>query len=136
MVDGYAGLSNKPQCVIFHVDVGTQAMGQATHNASCGRAPVLIFAGLTPVTIEGELRGSRTKFIHWIQDAPDQVQIVRQYCRYCRYAAEIGTGHNVKQMVNRALQLATSEPQGPVYLCGAREVKEQEIEPYYLYQKF
>lgn len=133
MADGYARLSNRPQCVIIHVDVGTQALGQAIHNASCGRAPVLIFAGLSPFTIEGELRGSRTEFIHWIQDMPDQIQIVRQYCRY---SAEIKTGHNVKQIVNRALQFATSDPQGPVYLCGAREVMEQEIEPYRLEQKF
>ncbi|KAL2795245.1 thiamine diphosphate-binding protein [Aspergillus keveii] len=133
MADGYARLSNRPQCVIVHVDVGTQALGPAVHNASAGRAPVLIFAGLSPFTIEGELRGSRTEFIHWIQDVPEQTQIVRQYCRY---TAEIKTGHNVKQIVNRALQFATSEPQGPVYLCGAREVMEQEIEPYRLEQKF
>ncbi|KAL2836658.1 thiamine diphosphate-binding protein [Aspergillus pseudodeflectus] len=133
MADGYARLSNRPQCVIVHVDVGTQALGPAVHNASAGRAPVLIFAGLSPFTIEGELRGSRTEFIHWIQDVPEQTQIVRQYCRY---TAEIKTGHNVKQIVNRALQWATSEPQGPVYLCGAREVMEQEIKPYHLEQKF
>ncbi|RAO74218.1 uncharacterized protein BHQ10_010230 [Talaromyces amestolkiae] len=133
MADGYARLSNQPQCVIIHVDVGTQALGPAIHNASCGRAPVLIFAGLSPFTLEGELRGSRTEFIHWIQDVPDQTQIVRQYCRY---TAELKTGYNVKQMVNRALQFATSEPQGPVYLCGAREVMEQEIEPYQLERKF
>ncbi|KAL3484886.1 thiamine diphosphate-binding protein [Aspergillus germanicus] len=133
MADGYARLSNRPQCVIVHVDVGTQALGPAVHNASAGRAPVLIFAGLSPFTIEGELRGSRTEFIHWIQDVPEQTQIVRQYCRY---TAEIKTGHNVKQIVNRALQFATSEPQGPVYLCGAREVMEQEIMPYHLEQKF
>lgn len=42
----------------------------------------------------------------------------------------------MKQIVSRALQFATSEPQGPVYLCGAREVMEQEIEPYHLDQKF
>src|ERR1700750_2909084 len=60
MADGFARLTNKPQCVIVHVDVGTQGLGAAVHNASCGRAPVLIFAGLSPYTIEGELRGSRT----------------------------------------------------------------------------
>lgn len=133
MADGYARLTNSPQCVIVHVDVGTQALGPAVHNASCGRAPVLIFAGLSPFTIEGEMRGSRTEFIHWIQDVPDQTAIVRQYCRY---TAEIKTGHNVKQMVNRALQWAMSEPKGPVYLTGAREVMEQEIESYHLEAKF
>ena len=131
MADGYARLTGKPQCVIVHVDVGTQGLAAAVHNASCGRAPVLIFAGLSPFTIEGEMRGSRTEYIHWIQDVPDQKQIVSQYCRY---TAEIKSGKNVKQMVNRALQFATSDPMGPVYLAGAREVMEEDIEPYTLNQ--
>lgn len=131
MADGYARLTHKPQCVIVHVDVGTQGLGAAVHNASCGRAPVLIFAGLSPFTIEGEMRGSRTEYIHWIQDVPDQKQIVSQYCRY---AAEIKTGKNIKQMVNRALQFACSDPAGPVYLCGAREVMEEDLNPYQLEQ--
>jgi thiamine pyrophosphate-dependent acetolactate synthase large subunit-like protein len=33
-------------------------------------------------------------------------------------------------MVGRALQFATSDPKGPVYLMGAREVMEEEITPY------
>ncbi|KAF2201962.1 thiamine diphosphate-binding protein [Delitschia confertaspora ATCC 74209] len=133
MADGYARLTGKPQAVIVHVDVGTQGLGAAVHNASCGRAPVLIFAGLSPFTQEGEMRGSRTEYIHWIQDVPDQKQIVAQYCRY---TGEIKTGKNVKQMVSRALSFATSDPQGPVYLYGAREAMEEEIEPYQLNQEY
>src|SRR5687768_11628678 len=131
MADGYARLTGKPQCVIVHVDVGTQGLGAAVHNASCGRAPVLVFAGLSPFTIEGEMRGSRTEYIHWIQDVPDQKQIVGQYCRY---AGEIKSGKNVKQLVNRALQFAKSDPMGPVYLLGAREAMEEELDPYKLEQ--
>ena len=129
MADGYARLTGKPQCVIVHVDVGTQGLGAAVHNASCGRAPVLIFAGLSPYTCEGELRGSRTEYIHWIQDVPDQKQIVGQYCRY---TGEIKRGVNVKQMVGRALQYATTAPMGPVYLVGSREAMEEEIPEYSL----
>ncbi|RMZ71924.1 acetolactate synthase [Pyrenophora seminiperda CCB06] len=129
MADGYARLTGKPQCVIVHVDVGTQGLGAAVHNASCGRAPVLIFAGLSPFTIEGEMRGSRTEYIHWIQDVPDQKQIVAQYCRY---TGEIKSGKNVKQMVNRALSFAMSDPKGPVYLYGAREPMEEDLTPYKL----
>jgi len=132
MADGYARLTGKPQCVIVHVDVGTQGLGAAVHNSSAGRAPVLLFAGLSPFTQDGEMRGSRTEFIHWIQDVPDQKQIVSQYCRY---SAELKTGLNVKQMVNRALQFARSDPQGPVYLCGAREVLEMDIKPYEIRQE-
>ncbi|KAM0187757.1 hypothetical protein ACHAPI_010985 [Fusarium lateritium] len=133
MADGYARLSGKAQCVIVHVDVGTSALAAAIHNAAMGRAPVLIFAGLSPYTIEGEVLGSRTEFIHWIQDVPDQKQIISQYCRY---VGEIKTGKNVKQMVRRALQIATSHPQGPAYLMGAREVMEETIEPYTINSAF
>jgi len=125
--------TGKPQAVVVHVDVGTQGLAAAVHNASMGRAPVLIFAGLSPFTQEGEMRGSRTEFIHWTQDVHNQRGIVAQYCRY---TAEIKTGRNIKQMVNRALSFATSDPKGPVYLVGAREVMEEDIEPYGLDQSF
>lgn len=131
MADGFARRTGRAQCVLVHVDVGTQNLGAGIHNASCGRVPVLIFAGLSPVTLEGEMRGSRTEYIHWIQDVPDQKAIVAQYCRY---SAEIKTGKNIKQMVNRALSFAMSDPKGPVYLVGAREVMEEEITPYTLNQ--
>jgi thiamine pyrophosphate-dependent acetolactate synthase large subunit-like protein len=128
---GMALTTNQAQAVIVHVDVGTQGLAAAVHNASMGRVPVLIFAGLSPFTIEGEMRGSRTEFIHWVQDVHDQRAIVAQYCRY---TAEIKTGRNIKQMVNRALSFATSDPRGPVYVVGAREVMEENIEPYKLDQ--
>lgn len=127
MADGFARLTGKPQAVIVHVDVGTQALGCAVHNASAAYCPVLIFAGLSPFTIDGELKGSRTEYVHWLQDATDQRQIVSQYCRY---TGEIRTGRNIKQMVNRALQFAKSDPPGPVYLTAGREVLEEEMEPY------
>lgn len=63
MADGYARVTNEPQCVIIHVDVGTSGLGAAIHNAATGRAPVLIFAGLSPFTLEGEMRGSRTEYM-------------------------------------------------------------------------
>ncbi len=71
MADGFARATNKPQyehsrsessfshcaqrehrCVIVHVDVGTSGLGAAMHNASTGKAPVLVFAGLSPYTLE------------------------------------------------------------------------------------
>lgn len=131
MADGFARVTGKAQCVLVHVDVGTQMLGCAVHNASVARCPVFVFAGLSPYTLEGELRGSRTEYIHWLQDAPDQRQIVAQYCRF---AGEFKTGRNIKQVLNRALQFASSDPKGPVYVTGAREVMEEEIAPYALDQ--
>jgi acetolactate synthase-1/2/3 large subunit len=122
----YAAVSGEPQAVLVHVDSGTQNLGGAVNNASRGRVPVLIFAGSAPFTIEGELPGSRNEFIHWIQDVHDQRGILRNYTKYDN---EIRTGRNVKQLVQRALQIARSEPAGPVYLVGPREVMEEQIEP-------
>jgi thiamine pyrophosphate-dependent acetolactate synthase large subunit-like protein len=80
--DGFSRLTSLPSAVLVHVDVGTQNLSCALHNASNGRVPVLIFAGLSPFTQEGELRGSRSEFIHWLQDVPDQKSIVGGYCRW------------------------------------------------------
>ncbi|GJC81595.1 hypothetical protein ColLi_04433 [Colletotrichum liriopes] len=46
MADGFARVTGKPQCVLVHVDVGTQILGCAVHDASVARCPVFIFAGL------------------------------------------------------------------------------------------
>jgi acetolactate synthase-1/2/3 large subunit len=123
---GHAQVSGQAQAVLVHVDCGTQNLGGAIHNAARGRVPVLIFAGLSPATQEGELPGSRTEFIHWLQDSADQRGMLRGYTKYDH---EIRTGRNVKQLVSRALQIARSEPAGPVYLTAAREVLEEQLPP-------
>ncbi|HEY3623074.1 MAG TPA: thiamine pyrophosphate-requiring protein [Roseiarcus sp.] len=120
---GYAQLTGRAQAVVVHVDCGTQSLGGAVHNAAKARIPVFVFAGLSPATQEGEATGSRNEFIQWIQDVPDQRGIVRQYMKYDN---ELRNARNVKQIVHRSLQLAHSDPKGPVYLVGAREVMEAE----------
>jgi acetolactate synthase I/II/III large subunit len=122
----YAAVSRTPQAVIVHVDAGTQNLGGAVNNAMRGRVPVLIFAGAAPYTIEGELPGGRSEFIHWVQDVHDQRGILRNYVKYDN---ELRTGRNVKQVIHRALQVAASEPAGPVYLVGPREVMEEPLTP-------
>ena len=123
---GYAQLTGRAQAVVVHVDCGTQALGGAVHNAAKARVPIFVFAGLSPATQEGEAKGSRNEFIQWIQDVPDQRGIVRQYMKYDN---EFRSPHNVKPIVHRSLQLAHSDPKGPVYLAGAREIMEAEAKP-------
>src|SRR5580658_5823776 len=122
---GYAQLTGRAQAVVVHVDCGTQSLGGAVHNAAKARIPMFIFAGMSPSTQEGEATGSRNEFIHWLQDVHDQRGIVRQYMKYDN---EIRSAHNVKQTVHRSLQIARSDPKGPVYLVGARETMEAEAE--------
>jgi acetolactate synthase I/II/III large subunit len=124
IANGYAQITGQAQAVLVHVECGTQSLGGAVHNAAKGRVPVLLLAGASPYTQEGELRGSRNEFIHWLQDVPDQRGIVRGYMKY---ENEIRTARNMKQMINRAMQLAHSDPPGPVYLMAAREVLAEEV---------
>ncbi|PWY75503.1 thiamine diphosphate-binding protein [Aspergillus heteromorphus CBS 117.55] len=117
--DGYARISHKPACVIAHVDVGTAALGQGLHNASSGRAPVVIFAGVAPSTLHGEAPGSRSEHVQWYQDIRDQAALVAPYSRF---SAEIKSPHNVGSVVHRAVLMATTGSPGPVYLTATREI--------------
>ena len=103
--DGYARITGKPQGVIVHVDAGTAALGQGLHNASSGRAPMLVFAGLAPYTIDGELPGSRSEHVQWYQDVPNQASIVAPYAPYSN---EIKAANHVRLMVKRALLMAST----------------------------
>ncbi|KAH6897066.1 acetolactate synthase [Thelonectria olida] len=118
---GFAQITGKPAGVLVHVECGTQGLAGAVHNVSKGRIPVVILAGTVPVTMEGELRGSRNEYIHWIQDVPDQRSILKMYMKYDH---EIRCPHNATQIVLRALQFANTEPKGPTYLIASRETLE------------
>jgi len=119
---GYAQITGRAQAVFVHVDVGTQNLGGAIHNAFRGRTPVFIFSGISPYTMEGELHGGRTSFIQYIQNAADQAGIVRGYTKLIH---EFRSGKNIQQMTYRALQIAQSEPMGPVYLTAPFEVLDE-----------
>ncbi|KAL1887321.1 hypothetical protein Sste5346_010303 [Sporothrix stenoceras] len=121
---GFAQVTGRPAAVLVHVECGTLGLAGAIHNVSKGRIPVMILAGTVPVTMEGELPGSRNEYIHWIQDVPDQRAIVRQYMRY---EHEIRRPHNAAQLVLRAVQFMMSEPRGPAYLVASRETLEETI---------
>jgi len=120
---GYAQLTGEAQAVFVHVDVGTQTIGGTIHNAFRNRMPVFVFAGLSPHTMENELKGGRNAHIQFIQNVEDQAGIVREYTKL-NY--EFRSGKNIQQMTYRAMQIAQSEPKGPVYLMATREVLEEE----------
>ena len=116
---GYFLVTHKPQLVVVHVDVGTQNLGGNVHDAMRGQAGVVILAGRAPYTVDGLLPGSRDRAIQWQQDVTDQIGIVRGYAKW---AHELGRVDTLHQLVPRAVQMAASEPWGPVYMTAAREV--------------
>ena len=124
MAQGYAMITGEPQVVMVHVIVGTGNASAAVMNASRLNVPMIFSAGRTPLTEEG-LRGSRSNFIHWGQESLDQGSLVREFTRW---DYELRNGDQVETVVDRALEMALGNPQGPVYLTLPREVLAQKME--------
>jgi acetolactate synthase-1/2/3 large subunit len=103
-----------------------EALAGAVHNVAKGRVPVLIFAGASPFSQNGELPGGRNEFIHWIQDVHDQRGLIRGYTKY---DYELRSADQIREITHRALRFSYSEPQGPVYLMATREVLEAPTRP-------
>ena len=118
MAHGYYKIAGKPAAVMVHVTVGTGNAVNGIMNAARDNIPVLLAAGRTPITETGHI-ASRNRPIHWGQEAFDQGGIVREFTKW---DYELRAGQPVAAIVDRALDIAMSEPRGPVYLTLPREV--------------
>lgn len=114
---GYAAATGRPQGVLIHVDVGTLNAGGALHNAHRANVPMFVLAGLAPVTETG-YPGSRDSAVHYVQDVPDQLDLVEQYCRW---TDEYRLPADPDATVRRGIERATATPAGPVYVAATRE---------------
>jgi acetolactate synthase I/II/III large subunit len=118
MAHGYYRIAGKPAAVMVHVTVGTANAINGLINAARDNIPLLLAAGRTPITEAGSI-ASRNRPIHWGQEAFDQGGMVREYVKW---DYELRAGQPVEAVVDRALDIAMSEPRGPVYLTLPREV--------------
>ena len=118
MAHGYYRVSGKPAVVMVHVTVGTANTVCALMNAARDNVPVILGAGRTPLTETGH-QASRNRSIHWGQEMFDQGSLVREFVKW---DYELRAGQPVDAIVDRALDIAMSEPRGPVYLTLPREV--------------
>jgi len=116
---GYAATTGRMAATAVHVDVGTQHYGCAIHTARHSGLPVLITAGAPPVSYPGSMRGARDGSHFWVQQTPDQAGIVRQYMKWDH---RLEYQDNPGLITSRAIQVAQSEPRGPVYLVLPREI--------------
>ncbi|MCZ6788880.1 MAG: thiamine pyrophosphate-requiring protein [Chloroflexi bacterium] len=121
---GYFMVTRRPQVVLVHVDAGTLQLGGGLHNAQRGRIGIVLCAGRAPMTFEGELPGTRTRTIHWIQEQLDQAGVLRNFTKW---DYELRRTENIQHVMQRAFQVASSEPAGPVYLALPREVLMMEM---------
>ena len=121
---GSAMVSGQPAATAVHVDVGTLNYGAGIHTAWRGGYPVLMMAGAGPRAYPGTMTGGRDGGIQWVQEPRDQGEIVRQYTKHDHRLEHLD---NPGLMVSRLLQVAMSDPQGPVYLTVPREVAMQSM---------
>jgi len=110
---GYFMVSGRPQVVLLHVDLGTLQVGGALHNAQRGRAGIVICAGQTAPVYDEPKPFGRRAWVEWMTEQYDQAGIVRNYVKW-HY--QMRSNQNIHQVVQRAFQMATTEPSGPVYL--------------------
>jgi acetolactate synthase-1/2/3 large subunit len=118
MAHGYYRTCGKPAAVMVHVTVGTANAICGLMNAARDNIPLLLAAGRTPITETGHV-ASRNRSIHWGQESFDQGGMVREFVKW---DYELRAGQPVDAVVDRALDIAMTEPRGPVYLTLPREV--------------
>jgi acetolactate synthase-1/2/3 large subunit len=105
--------------MMVHVGMGTANALNGFINASRLNVPMLLCAGRSPLTEGPGLAGARNNYIHWAQEHFDQGAMLREFAKW---DYELKHASQVQAAVDRALAIARSEPQGPVYLTLPREV--------------
>ena len=119
MAHGFTMLTGRPQAMMVHVGVGTANSINGLINAARMQIPILFTAGRTPLTESGAVFGARNNYIHWAQEHFDQGAMLREFVKW---DYELKHPEQVGAALDRALAIATSEPQGPVYLTLPREI--------------
>jgi len=118
MAHGYFAASGQMAAVMVHVGVGTANTTNGIFNAARQNVPILFTAGRNPIHESGPL-GARNNIIHWAQEMFDQGGMVRELVKW---DYELRSPEQIGPVVDRAMAIALSEPQGPVYLSLPREV--------------
>jgi acetolactate synthase-1/2/3 large subunit len=118
MAHGVTMCTGRPQVVMAHTIVGTANCAGALINAARANIPLFMTAGRTPL-VEAGVLGARDLYIHWAQEAYDQAGLIREFLKW---DYELRNFVQLEGVVDRALAVATSEPQGIAYLTLPREV--------------
>ena len=117
---GYSKATGKPMAAILHNLVGLLHGAMAIYYAYIDRAPVMILGATGPVEV-----ARRRPYIDWIHTAAQQGDAIRDYVKWDYQP----TGpSDVVASFARAYRIATSQPQGPTYLCYDAGYQEDEFD--------
>ena len=116
---GYAKVTGRAMAVALHSNVGLMHATMAVFNAWCDRMPVLLLGATGPVDAM-----KRRPWIDWIHTARDQGALVRPYTKWDDQPASPGAA---REALMRALWIANTTPQGPVYVNLDAEMQEAKL---------
>jgi acetolactate synthase-1/2/3 large subunit len=112
--------TGKAQVVLVHSELGTMQIGGALHNAQWGKIPVIFCA---------EHQGPPGR-VNWRQEPFDQGGMVRNFVKWDH---QLQDGEDLREILQKAFHIATSEPYGPVYLILPRDIYNMEMTRSYDY---
>ena len=117
---GYAKVTGKPLGAILHSNVGLMHGSMGIFDAWTDRMPVIVFGATGPVDA-----AKRRPWIDWIHTAQDQAALVRHFIKWDAQPASIPAA---QEAILRAVQIATTAPRGPVYVCFDAALQESKLE--------
>ncbi|HLT27466.1 MAG TPA: thiamine pyrophosphate-requiring protein [Zeimonas sp.] len=125
MAHGYHVATGELQAVYLYSTVGTANAVGGIINASRARIPMILIAARSPVSERPGVPGARDIHVQWAQESFDQGALVREYVKW---DYELRTADQLEAVIDRAIEVATAEPRGPVYLSVPRDLLAQRID--------
>ena len=125
MAHGYYAATGEPQAVYLYSTVGTANALGGLINASRARIPMIVIAARSPISERPGVTGARDIHVMWAQESFDQGALVREYVKW---DYELRNADQLEAVIDRAFEMATAEPCGPVYLSIPRELLAQRID--------
>ena len=120
LAHGYARAKGRPMAAAVHNVVGLQHASMAIYNAWADRLPVIVLGGTGPMDT-----ANRRPWIDWVHTALVQGNLVRDFVKWDDQPASVEA---VPDSFIRAYRLATTDPQGPVYICYDGDVQEKQLD--------
>ena len=121
---GYGRAASKLMAAAVHDIVGLLHATNSMFNAWQDRAGMLVLGGTWPMAVE-----ERRPWIDWIHTALVQGDAVRGFVKWDDQPASIAS---FAESLLRAHQLASMEPQGPVYVCFDAALQEKKLDTPFL----
>jgi acetolactate synthase I/II/III large subunit len=118
LANGYTRVTSVPMATALHNVVGLLHASMAIFNAWCDRTPMLNLGGGGPQ--DASLRRSTD----WVHTALVQGNLVRDFVKYDDQPYSL---ESVPESLLRAYRIATTDPQGPVYVCLDADLQEQRM---------